>query len=102
MEACYLCKEPARLQRSHIVPSFVGKWLKDTSVTGFLRHEINQSLRQQDIPKQALLCSSCECRFSNFEDRLLVISSTPMRNRNWTIGGYEREYCAQYLTMNGC
>jgi hypothetical protein len=69
MKACYLCKEPAQLQRSHIVPSFVGKWLKDTSVTGFLRHGIDQSLRQQDIPKQPLLRSSCEFRFSMFEDR---------------------------------
>ena len=95
MKACYLCKEPAQLQRSHIVPSFVGKWLKDTSVTGFLRHGIDQSLRQQDIPKQPLLRSSCCAAVVNFASQclrtdLLVISSTPMRNRNWRIGGVRK------------
>src|SRR3712207_581758 len=101
MEACYLCKAPARLQRSHFVPSFVGKWLKDNSVTGFIRHGNNQNLRQQGLPKQPLRCSSCEGRFSSLRTGLLVISSTLMCNRYWTIGGHEREYSAQYPTTNG-
>ena len=34
---CALCGQQKDLRKSHIVPRFVGKWLKSTSATGFLR-----------------------------------------------------------------
>lgn len=66
---CRLCKRVSSLQESHIIPSFVGKWLKKTSATGFFSqispdHNIQ---RVQDLFKTGLLCSRCEILISNFE-----------------------------------
>ena len=56
VRTCALCKNKDTLQMSHIIPSFVGKWIKNTSVTGFLRQAISADIRRQDIPKKYLLC----------------------------------------------
>lgn len=69
MSKCFLCNQNADLQKSHIIPSFVGKWLKDTSVTGYLRQAVNANLRRQDLLKEQLLCKKCELQFSFYEDR---------------------------------
>ncbi len=67
MPTCALCNQTAQLRVSHIVPSFVGKWLKQTSVTGFIRQLDNPNLRKQDIHKEPLLCEQCEGAFSVYE-----------------------------------
>lgn len=64
---CALCEKSAVLKKSHIVPSFVGKWLKDTSPTGFVRQVVNPNKRIQDVTKQELLCGDCENLFSVYE-----------------------------------
>ncbi|MGN7176986.1 hypothetical protein BK139_10200 [Paenibacillus sp. FSL R5-0490] len=64
---CFLCKEKKPLKASHIIPKFVGKWLKDTSATGYLRETKNADRRQQDITKLPLLCNDCEQLFSKSE-----------------------------------
>lgn len=64
-EKCPLCgKVVDEIRMSHIIPSFVGKWLKETSVTGYLRQGQNANVRVQDIVKKKLLCSDCEIGLS--------------------------------------
>src|SRR5713226_4798865 len=64
---CALCRNEAELRQSHIVPSFFGVYLKETSATGYLRHGETPNIRLQDLPKQTLLCDSCEGRFAVWE-----------------------------------
>ena len=66
IESCALCKRSSDLQASHIIPKFVGKWIKDTSATGFLA-SATDGARVQDLPTFRMLCSDCEQRFSKFE-----------------------------------
>lgn len=65
-ELCSLCGLSSDLQASHIIPKFVGKWIKDTSATGFLAR-VNDAKRVQDLYTQHMLCSTCEQRFSKYE-----------------------------------
>lgn len=57
---CRLCGKTTTLIESHIVPSNIIKWLKDTSATGRLRrsHEPNRPL--QDGLKAFLMCEACD------------------------------------------
>ena len=64
---CSLCGHYRDLQESHIIPKFVGKWLKQTSGTGFLVNANRASKRVQDLITLRLLCHDCEKRFSKFE-----------------------------------
>ena len=64
---CALCGQQKDLRKSHIVPRFVGKWLKSTSATGFLRGVKNPELRLQDLPTLPLLCGDCEQIFLKLE-----------------------------------
>ena len=64
---CRLCQLNCELQLSHIVPSFVGKWKKKTSATGFMRSADNINRRTQDLIKEYWLCKSCEGLFSIWE-----------------------------------
>lgn len=66
-QKCSLCGQDKILQNSHIIPKFVGRWIKETSATGFLTQATNASKRIQDLNKKRLLCSECEERFSKFE-----------------------------------
>ncbi len=69
---CKLCKRERPLLDSHIIPSFVVKWLKDTSATSFLRSAIVPNLRMQDSKTVNLLCKECEQAFS-FNERLFAL-----------------------------
>ena len=64
---CSLCGHDRDLQESHIIPKFIGKWLKQTSGTGFLVNANHASKRVQDLITLRLLCHDCEERFSKFE-----------------------------------
>ena len=55
------------MRLSHIVPSFFGAYLKETSATGHLRSADVPNLRVQDLRKERLLCDSCEGRFAVWE-----------------------------------
>lgn len=98
---CRLCDEHSELQESHVVPSFVYKWIKDTSATGYLRSSDNNK-RLQDGHKAKLLCRACEQLFSNHErefasnifhpfvDRVIdktgrMTSNTGFRYEEWLI-----------------
>jgi hypothetical protein len=64
---CALCHKEADLRQSHIVPSFFGAYLKETSATGYLRSAEAPNLRIQDLVKEELLCDCCEGRFAVWE-----------------------------------
>jgi hypothetical protein len=64
---CALCHNEAELRQSHIVPSFFGAYLKETSATGHIRGAETPNLRVQDLLKKELLCDSCEGRFAVWE-----------------------------------
>ena len=66
---CSLCKSEARLKVSHIIPKFIGKWLKETSLTPYFRVGYEIEKRQQDLFKTELLCEDCEKRFSAWETK---------------------------------
>jgi len=68
MGICKLCLENKDLRESHIIPDFVGRWIKDTSVTGKLRSTESINKRIQDLIKAKLLCDDCESVFQKYED----------------------------------
>lgn len=67
MALCGLCQKNAVLRRSHIIPAFVFRWLRETSATGYLRSGMNPHKRVQDGLKAPMLCDDCEQRFSRLE-----------------------------------
>lgn len=67
MNKCQLCKKNRDLCDSHIIPSFVYKWIKNTSATGYLRFIKNFNLRVQDGRTVKLLCEDCEGIFNIIE-----------------------------------
>jgi hypothetical protein len=60
VEKCKLCLKERELQESHIVPSFVYKWMKETSATGYMRFGQAPNKRSQDGYKARWLCCECE------------------------------------------
>jgi hypothetical protein len=64
---CRLCLKQDKLENSHIIPSFVFRWLKETSATGFLRFGQTPNRRSQDGYKEYWLCPECEDLFSRWE-----------------------------------
>jgi len=68
MGICALCLQSRELkEQSHLMPKFVGRWLKDTSATGRLRNAMDANVPRQDLPKKPFLCEECEDRFEKFE-----------------------------------
>lgn len=63
MPKCALCGLEADLKKSHIIPKFVGRHLKGTSI-GNIRSAENPNLIVQDLEKHHLLCHDCEEYFS--------------------------------------
>ncbi len=59
---CKLCHKSGDLRDSHVLPRFLGKYLKDTSATGYLMaiDADGRPNRGQDLYKTKLLCSACE------------------------------------------
>ncbi len=65
---CRLCGKNADLQESHIIPSFVYRWLKDSSGTGYLRFGPEPNKRVQDgyknpkVQPEYPVIKSIDCR----------------------------------------
>lgn len=50
MQGVYkLCHNESELQESHFIPKFVGKWVKKTSITGYLRESNEVHKRAHEI-----------------------------------------------------
>lgn len=63
---CELCLKERTLRKSHIIPKFVFRWMRNTGGR-FLRISSAPNLRQQDGIKEKLLCQDCEQKFSKYE-----------------------------------
>ena len=46
---CRMCYKTGPLEAGHVVPSFVYRWIKATSATGYLRSGENPNLRIQEV-----------------------------------------------------
>jgi len=66
---CKLCGQFAKLEHSHVIPSFVFRWFKKTSATRHMRSGIKPNQRQQDGWKYYWLCPSCEDLLNNWETK---------------------------------
>ena len=66
-DRCALCAQSSDLQASHIIPSFVFHWLRDSSATGHIRFSETPNMRVQDGWKPRMLCRDCEQRFAVWE-----------------------------------
>lgn len=83
---CYLCGAIGSLCRSHIIPKFVGDWLRQTGVTGRLRLSKTPDRLVEDLPWRYLLCAACEGRFNRFETEVCEELFLPLHAR----GGQHR------------
>lgn len=79
--ACYLCGVAGPLCRSHIIPKFVGDWLRSTNITGRLRNSSAPNRLVQDLEWRYLLCQACELRFSKFESEVSEKIFLPIHER---------------------
>ncbi len=66
---CRLCGSGASLKKSHIIPKFVGRWMKESSPTPYFRFGGDPDRRLQDLFTIELLCNDCENRFSAWETK---------------------------------
>jgi hypothetical protein len=66
---CKLCGSNLSIERSHIIPQFIGKWIKETSPLRGLRNADQPNLRRQDTTSMPLLCPSCEQVLSSQENK---------------------------------
>ena len=77
---CRLCLEERVLKRSHILPDFAGRWLKNTSATGYLRYSGAPNKRHQDTERLYLFCAICEQRLSVWERKFWLEIFTKVVN----------------------
>src|SRR5437867_10627001 len=84
---CGILFQPTEL--SHIVSSFVYRWLKASSTTGFMRFGPQINRRAQDGVKDYFLCPACEERFSRDEDMFAKKIFYPYVNDNLVCVDYE-------------
>jgi hypothetical protein len=79
--ACSLCGTVGPLCRSHIIPKFVGDWLKQTNVTGRFRTNQVPNRLTQDMKWRHMLCAACEGRFNVFETEVCENIFLPIHER---------------------
>lgn len=94
---CKLCKRYCKLQESHFIPKFVGKWLKKTSITGYIRESNVIHKRRQDIEKEYWLCGDCEKLFSSWETKFSTHIFFPVLEDNQSTLQYSEwmaKFCA--------
>ncbi|MBU2564242.1 hypothetical protein KKA23_01545 [Patescibacteria group bacterium] len=88
---CFLCGFTKPLKRSHIIPAFVIKYLKESSITKRLRSAIAPNKRIQDAEKKFLLCIDCEVSFSKHETWFSKNIFYPYHNRKKVTSNYKNE-----------
>ena len=94
---CKLCKKEADLELSHFIPKFVGKWVKKTSMTGFLREKNEIDKRAQDLAKEYWLCGECEDLFSTWETLFANNVFYPFVDKEKSVSSYGEwlsKFCA--------
>lgn len=94
---CKLCGKNDELRESHFIPKFVGKWIKKTSVTGYIREKNEVNKRAQDIAKEHWLCGDCEQMFSVWEREFANKVFYPFVNEGKSAANYGNwmsKFCA--------
>ena len=94
---CKLCGNYANLEKSHFVPKFIGRWLKKTSITGYMREASEPHKRVQDLPKDYWLCGTCEDRFSVWEAEFSKRIFYPFVDEGACVADYDEwllKFCA--------
>lgn len=94
---CKLCGQEDELKESHFIPKFVGKWIKRTSVTGYIREKNELNKRAQDIAKEYWLCGCCEQLFSGWEREFANRVFYPFVNEGKSEASYDNwmsKFCA--------
>lgn len=95
--SCKLCKNTKELELSHFIPKFIGRWIKKTSITGYLREHNEVNKRAQDIAKEYWLCSDCEGLFSKWETKFANKVFYPFVDGNKSVANYQEwlsKFCA--------
>lgn len=87
-QICKLCRKYAELRKSHFIPKFVVKWVKKTSITGYIRHSNNMHKRAQDFLKEYWLCAECEGLFSEWERSFANNVFYPFVDKNECVASY--------------
>lgn len=83
LEECALCLRDKTLQKSHIIPKFIGKIIKGNSQTLINGLNPEKNPKPQDITKEYLLCSECEQKISVWENLFRKnLISTQKKNIN--------------------
>lgn len=85
---CKLCGKNDDLKESHFIPKFLGKWIKKTSVTGYIREKSEVKKRAQDIAKEHWLCGDCEQLFSGWERKFANKVFYPFVNEGKSVASY--------------
>jgi len=67
---------------------FFGRYLKETSATGFLRGAVSPNKRQQDLAKEFLLCEECEQRFSRWENEFSAVALPVVQSDDFQVLRY--------------
>lgn len=85
---CRLCHAASVLRESHFIPKFIGKWVKKTGVTGYIRESNEIHKRAQDIAKEYWLCGDCEALFSRWEREFANKVFYPFVDNGGSIANY--------------
>lgn len=88
------------MRRSHIIPRFVSKWLKETSATGLMRGVKDPEKRLQDLPKLPLLCEDCELLFSKLESYFASKIYYPILNDKKKEIIYDETLCRFIISLS--
>ncbi|WP_289022160.1 hypothetical protein [Desulfobacter postgatei] len=94
---CKLCGNEGELEESHFIPRFVGKWIKKTSITGYLREYNEPHKRAQDTAKEYWLCGKCEDKLSVWETKFAKAVFHPFVSGKSSVALYEdwmSKFCA--------
>jgi hypothetical protein len=93
---CRLCGSVDFLVESHIIPKFVSRWLKDSSVTGYLRYSLKPNVRRQDGIKLPLLCLNCEGLLGKWETKVANEIFHPINHSQPRVVRYQGEWLLKF------
>ncbi|WP_208741917.1 hypothetical protein [Alcanivorax sp.] len=85
---CRLCHSESVLRESHFIPKFIGKWVKRTGITGYIRESNEVHKRAQDIAKEYWLCGDCEALFSEWEREFANKVFFPFADKGESVASY--------------
>ncbi|MBC9813914.1 hypothetical protein H9Y05_15665 [Crocinitomicaceae bacterium CZZ-1] len=94
---CALCGNNSELKNSHIIPSFIFRWMKKTGA-GRLRNVSNPNKIEQDGIKTKLLCNECEGRFSISETKMSTNIFYPVVDDN--VHSFQYDSTFYYFTVS--